>query len=653
VVSAVQHAVSSPLLKVRSIVRLTPEDHAEMAANYLRISLCRLPEPSWYASPTHKIILERGRNPFAPPRQSWNAVSTSSSHVTFIERSYDPDRRSRFVPSDIYWNDVDYTPDPNLVSKGVQAEWEPEDKRHAGSSCEESTDAGRDRTAEWFRRFRKTTTYSVEIPCEFVEILPLLPESVSVFRYNAVDSTVARIPSTPGGALLRCRVPGCGSTIQTTVAGLFKMHGCPHHTHSLPMYTCGHHEPALRRFKIPKWGQFARDMRKATAWTEENETRDSGSVAAKDPEIQTEICHRLVDDPPAKIAALMGKNYCVSGPNRIFADRWMYSQQHNTFVRKEPSSSPDYRFLINENDEGPHVSLVYSDEPGRAPRDIRVDTSDKQMARCARILAAGLTGANAVLMLPERTPKHERDDALETLKTAGIQLTRNEKAKFVQEMSDRYYSGEIDLPRAAAFYVMTFEDQDTRQLAEKMGMTPAALRKDLNRFLDEIRNPVEHDAEEESAKVIGKLTLAQIGEINETGGIRAIRWTGGRNVQIMDLTTLGSADDPTFHFDGDGWHPALLARASSGYNEIDVICQLARERAQYNHHVDNLPEGAVLVPDAWRTDPFAKAVAKELWSRVVVFNFGAPGWYARYYSSTHEKKYSFVTSGYIPNFPET
>jgi hypothetical protein len=122
--------------EVRSFVWLTPEDHYEMPANYARIHFRRSSFEQPVLITDHekvlKTIYERGPNPFASPRPSWNKVSTSSGLVSFVERAFDPDRRLPFSP-DVYWNDEVYTPDPNLVSKGVQSKRKSESARRAGS----------------------------------------------------------------------------------------------------------------------------------------------------------------------------------------------------------------------------------------------------------------------------------------------------------------------------------------------------------------------------------------------------------------------------------------------------------------------------------------------------------------------------------------
>jgi hypothetical protein len=610
--------------EVRPFVWLTPEDHEEMRANYALIHFRRStflqPDPP---KTTFQVVYERGPNPFASKHPSWNKVSTSSSLVSFVERAFDPDRRLPFSP-DVYWNDEVYTPDPNLVSEGAQS-YSDSNEHHAGSTCEEATIAGQERTAEWWKRFRKTATYNLVIPVLYV------------------------MPSTPGGDLLYCRIPGCTSSpIQTTVAGLFKMYSCSQHTHALPFYKCSHHERALRKFKIPKWGQFARDARKASAWSD-TDTKDCGSVAAADPDTIVHDCHHHVDEPPAKIAALMGKNYCASGPNRIFADRWIYSQQKNSPLWKEPSSSPDYRFLLNEDDD-PELrppSLVYGDDPGRV-REINVDTSEKDAARCVRILAAGIQNQS---MIPAQEPFDERIEILETLTDNPVQLTREQRIRFIEEAKHQYYLGEIDMPRFGAFYCMTFEDAETAQLSKKMGMTPESLRKDWRRFMETILNPVELEPKQESINILAKLTPAQLKQIDVQGGVQAIRWTGGRNVQIMDITTTDG--HPCNIGDFDGWLPEMFDPSSGAFfSVVDDICTRARERSQYDVHVDNLSEGAVLVPGAWKDDRFARALAKELWSRVLVFNFGAPEFSTRYLALSDEDRQNFVQHGYIPRFTE-
>jgi hypothetical protein len=619
----------------RPFVWLMPEDHEEMRANYARIRFRRStflqPDPP---KTTFQVVYERGPNPFAPKHPSWNKVSTSSSLVSFVERAFDPDRRLPFSP-DVYWDDA-YSPDPNRVSKGVQSEWESNEK-HAGSQCEEATDAGLERTEEWWKKFRRTAPWETEV----AEKATAPRQFVATF----CGHLVIQYPNSPGGGILNCTVPDCASTTPTMVASAFELYGVPY---ALPAYKCSHHERALRKFKIPKWGQFARDARKASAWSD-TDTKDCGSVAAADPDTIVHDCHHHVDEPPAKIAALMGKNYCASGPNRIFADRWIYSQQKNSPLWKEPSSSPDYRFLLNEDDD-PELrppSLVYGDDPGRV-REINVDTSEKDAARCARILAAGIQNQS---MIPAQEPFDERIEILETLTDNPVQLTREQRIRFIEEAKHQYYLGEIDMPRFGAFYCMTFEDAETAQLSKKMGMTPESLRKDWRRFMETILNPVELEPKQESINILAKLTPAQLKQIDVQGGVQAIRWTGGRNVQIMDITTTDG--HPCNIGDFDGWLPEMFDPSSGAFfSVVDDICTRARERSQYDVHVDNLSEGAVLVPGAWKDDRFARALAKELWSRVLVFNFGAPEFSTRYLALSDEDRQNFVQHGYIPRFTE-
>ena len=154
-------------------------------------------------------------------------------------------------------------------------------------------------------------------------------------------------------------------------------------------------------------------------------------------------------------------------------------------------------------------------------------------------------------------------------------------------------------------------------------------------------------------KILERLSQSQVDYINEHGGVIAIRWTGGKHVALQ-LFPQGSLVLQHDH-DGsvvtpDGWQKWMLVSGEvrhKGYNLIDVMCDIARRRATYEAYEANLPRGKRMSA-AWKTDLRALAIAKRQWSKIVVFNFGAPGWLTRYKSWTPAQKEAFDYSGYSP-----
>ena len=282
-------------------------------------------------------------------------------------------------------------------------------------------------------------------------------------------------------------------------------------------------------------------------------------------------------------------------------------------------------------------------------------------------------------MIPAEEPKEERINAIETLKhtVEGGSLSSKAREQRMQmiradcaagkigdpiklfeayveidEQGENYVSGSIPLNDLftskgrveAALTLIEFENKGVKEMAQSLNIKPNTLTQRRRR----LRKPLSVGPQCESYEAFFKTTRAQLEAISEHGGVVAIRWTGGRRVQIVPFPqgalTLKSENGTV-----DAWEEWMLKHnAEHGCNLIDMYCRIARQHSQYQFHVESLPEGTRPVHDAWKTDAFAQAKADKLWSSVIVFNFGAPGFIDRYVNMSQEMAVKFAMSGYKP-----
>lgn len=493
------------------------------------------------------------------------------------------------------------------------------------------------------------------------------------------------------GIILRCIIPTCGSHHKTT-APTFRdaRYVCSRHPYAVQARAIKR-DPNKKRPQVFRFDQFHRDYRGS------NENRAEGTD-------HIDVPTGSQDEIPAALLPLVADETYTGTTPHVLRER-VYFEKSSAVVYSpiatEPASLPQswYHELSWAPERTLKSNTIYferfhdhSVELGRCRlcKPVTIDRTFKKMlhegdvshftfakpSRPDQVMPSDLgniliasersllpeyshrygEGRRAWLLIPAQEPLDERIDTIETLRTTyeGGPPTAEQKAHLIEDLKEKYYRGELDVSKAGAVFVMTFENQEVKLLAEELGMTPNALSQYRAEVIHKIKNPARPDSEMDSAQVLAKLTLAQLRQINERGGIQAIRWTGGRNVQILELASQMVFRDGGEQF--DGWRDYLFAPYSKPgplheYNVIDAICRLSREQAQYCAYVDSLPKRRCPVPGAWKTDPRAKAIANRLWSRVVVFNFGAPGWYRRYESWADEQKLAFVSSGYTPRFP--
>jgi hypothetical protein len=350
-------------------------------------------------------------------------------------------------------------------------------------------------------------------------------------------------------------------------------------------------------------------------------------------------CKPVMIDRTLKLREYDASHFTFKKPKR--PDQVMPSDLRNILIASEKSPLPDYSHRYGE---GRKAWLLI---PAQEPFDERINALE---TLCETTQGGPLS---------PQAKERQREDRLNEIASGkwGNYANIMEPVTEMVRMGADYVPGTFDFTKIlnargraeARLNLIESENQEVKEMAEQLNVKPNTLTKRKQRALARARTVERIAPAEVGANILAKLTQSQVDDINEQGGVIALRWTGGKHVALQPfpqggLVLLSDAGTP------DGREDWMLAAGEVRHkndNLIDVVCDIARRHDAYEAYKANLPRGK-RSDDAWKTDLRALAIAKRQWSKIVVFNFGAPGWLTRYKSWTPEQKESFVESGYSP-----